>query len=100
MNEGPDLFGHTPAQSNLFGSGADRMAPPQHASSPDPENVRRRLKKLVETVRAADAMPWSERDARMWRTVVPNMTKWLPQDEGAEIREIFEREMRRLEACD
>lgn len=98
MSEGQDLFGHTPAQGNLFGDSADRMAPPQRAATLDPEPIRRRLRSLVETIRAAQAMPWSERDARMWRTVVPNMTKWLPQDEGAAIREVFDREMQRLEA--
>ena len=98
MSERPDLFGHTHAQGNLIGDGPDRMAPPQRASSPDPDTVRRRLKNLVETIQAAQAMPWSERDTRMWRTVVPNMTKWLPQEEGAEIRAIFDREMQRLEA--
>lgn len=98
MSEGSDLFGHTHAQGNLFGDGADRMAPPQRASSPDPDTVRLRLKNLVETVQAAQALPWSERDTLMWRTVVPNMTKWLPKEEAAEIREVFDREMQRLEA--
>ena len=98
MSEGPDLFGPTPAQGNLFGDGADRMIPPQRAAALDPEPIRRRLHNLVETIRTAQAMPWSERDARMWRTVVPNMIKWLPHDEGVAIREDFDREMQRLEA--
>lgn len=98
MSEGSDFGGHTSAQGNLFGDSADRMAPPQRAATLDPEPIRRRLRNLVETVRTAQAMPWSERDTRMWRTVVPNMTKWLPQDEGAAILEVFDREMQRLEA--
>lgn len=99
MSEGQGPLGHMNTQGNLFGDGADRMAPPQRATTPDPEPIRRRLHNLVETVRTAQAMPWSERDARMWRTVVPNMIKWLPQDEGTAIREDFDREMQRLEGA-
>lgn len=98
MTDGADLFGYTPAQGNLFGEGTDRMAPPQSSTTPDLEAIRRRLTDLVETIRTTKTMPWSERDARMWRTVVPNMTKWLPRDEAEAIRETFAREMRRLEA--
>lgn len=98
MTNGPDLFGYTPPQGNLFGEGLDRMAPPQRATTPDPQAIRRRLTDVIETIRGAKTMPWSERDARMWRTVVPNMTKWLPRDEADAIRETFAREMQRLEA--
>ena len=96
MTESPDLLGYTPAQGSLFGEEANRMDSPKRTTTPDPAFIRRRLQDLVETARAAQAMPWSERDARMWRTVVPNMTKWLPQDKAARIRETFEQEMRRL----
>jgi hypothetical protein len=98
MTKEPDPFGNMSAQGNLFGDGANRMAPPQRTTTPDPETIRLRLSKLVETVRAAEAMPWSERDARMWQIVLPNMTKWLPQKEAASFREAFDREMQRLES--
>jgi hypothetical protein len=84
------------AQGNLFGEGEDRMAPPERPATPDLDAIRRRLSNLLDLARSADTMPWSERDARMWRTVVPNMTVWLPADEGAEIRDAFALEMERL----
>jgi hypothetical protein len=68
-------------QGSLFGDG--RMTPPSRSSAPDPEH-----------------MPLSDRDARMWRTVVPNMTKWLPDEEAEAIRGAFDREMERLEAAE
>jgi hypothetical protein len=41
-------------------------------------------------------MPWSERDARMWQIVFPNMANWLPEDEAEQLRFEFAREMERL----
>jgi hypothetical protein len=43
-------------------------------------HLRRRLRAKA---RSAEKMPWSERDARMWQTVFPNMANWLPDDEAA-----------------
>lgn len=82
------------AQGSLFGEG--RMAPPARQSTPDPGAIRARLRRLLEMLRAADTMPLSERDARMWRTVVPNMTRWLPDEEAGAIRSAFASEMDRL----
>ncbi len=92
----PDLFGHAPAQRNLFGPGEDRLQPPVQRYLPDPEKVRRRLQTLLDKARAADRMPWPERDAQMWQIVFPNMANWLPDDEAAELRLEFAREMDRL----
>lgn len=41
-------------------------------------------------------MPWREREARMWRTVFPNMANWLPDEEACRLRAAFAREMERL----
>jgi len=43
-------------------------------------------------------MPWSERDARMWQTVFPNMANWLPQAEAEQLRFAFAQEIARLRA--
>ena len=99
MSGEADLFGHTPAQGSLFGHGGDRMQAPQRRTTPDPEAVRLRLTALVEKARSARRMPWSERDARMWQTVFPNMAKWLPEAEADQLRFEFEREMRRLQGA-
>ena len=96
MTDETDLFGKSPAQRSLFGPGEDRLQAPRQASAPDPEVVRLRLKSLLEKVRSAERMPWSERDARMWQTVFPNMAKWLPEDEANQLRFEFAQEMERL----
>lgn len=85
------------AQGSLFGEG--RMSPPTRAATPDPQSIRRRLDNLLGTLRAAEAMPFSDRGARMWVTVVPNMTKWLPEAEAEGVRAAFKREMERLGAA-
>jgi len=95
-DETSDLFGRSPAQGSLFGPGEDRLQAPQQSTTPDPEVVRFRLKALIEKVRSAEKMPWSERDARMWQTVFPNMAKWLPEDEANQLRFEFAQEMERL----
>ena len=82
------------AQASLFGDGG--MTPPQRASQVDPAVVRGRLNRLLGTLRAADTMPLSDQDARMWQTVVPNMSRWLPDPEAQNIRTAFAREMARL----
>jgi hypothetical protein len=96
MTDDTDLFGQRPAQGSLFGAGEDRIQAPRQNSLPDPESVRLRLKALLEKARSADKMPWSERDARMWQTVFPNMTKWLPENEAEQLRFEFAQEMERL----
>lgn len=96
MTDQNDLFGHSPAQANLFGSGEDRMQAPRQSSVPNPETVRLRLKSLLEVARSAEKMPWSERDARMWQTVFPNMAKWLPDVEADQLRLEFAQEIERL----
>jgi hypothetical protein len=98
MENETDLFGQRAAQGSLFGTGKDRMQAPVRSMTPDPETVRFRLRALVEKARGAQRMPWSERDARMWQIVFPNMAKWLPDEEADQLRFEFEREMRRLAA--
>jgi|SRR5665213_1705495 len=96
MTDETDLFGEGSAQGSLFGSGGDRIQAPRQNTLPDPEAVRLRLRSLLEKVRSADKMPWSERDARMWQTVFPNMAKWLPEDEADQLRFEFAQEIERL----
>lgn len=94
-----DLFGHTPDQGSLFGDASDRI--PDSASDtvsylPDPADIRRRLHAALETARAAATMPWEPRKARMWQTVFPQMTNWLPPEEADQLRFEFAREIERL----
>jgi len=96
MTDETDLFGRSPAQASLFGARQDRLQAPEQLSTPDPETIRLRLKTLLEKAKSAKAMPWSERDARMWQTVFPNMAKWLPEEEANQLRFEFAQEMERL----
>ncbi|RWH90679.1 MAG: hypothetical protein EOR51_10870 [Mesorhizobium sp.] len=96
MTNETDLFGNSPAQGSLFGSGDDRMQAPRHRTTPDPDTIRVRLKALIEKARSADRMPWSEQDVCMWQTVFPNMAKWLPDDEANQLRFEFAQEIERL----
>lgn len=96
MSDQIDLFGHRPAQGSLFGVGENRLQAPRQRVLPDPETVRRRLKSVIEKARSAEKMPWSEKDARMWQIVFPNMAKWLPDNEADQLRFEFAQEMERL----
>ncbi len=96
MTDETDLFGRSPAQGTLFGVGEDRLQAPKQSSQPDPEAIRLRLKALLDKAKAAEKMPWSEREARMWQTVFPNMAKWLPDNEAEQLRFEFAQEMLRL----
>jgi hypothetical protein len=49
--------------------------------------------------RAAKSLPWDPRRTLYWRTVFPQMTNWLPDEEAAQLRFEFETEIQRLEAA-
>lgn len=93
-----ELFGQAPGdqQQSLFGEGEDRLQAPAQSYAPDPERARRKLLALLERARAADVMPWSERDVRMWQTVFPQMANWLPKDEAEQLCFEFSQEIERL----
>jgi hypothetical protein len=84
-----DLFG-SDEQSDLFGNDG----PP--AYRPDPDKVRARLHKILAEARAAETLPWEPGRVSLYRTIVPQLTLWLPEDEGAQLRFEFEAEMERL----
>jgi len=94
-----DLFGNSDlnGQASLFGDTPDRMPHvPQPDITPDPNRVREKLHALLETAKAADTLPWPEKKARVWRIVFPQMANWLPEDEAAQLRFEFARELERL----
>lgn len=101
MTQPTDLFGNPtgPAQASLFGDGENRLQAPAQNFLPDPDTIRRRLNALLEKARGSTAMPWPERDARMWQTVFPNMANWLPDDEADQLRLAFTREIERLKTA-
>ena len=88
----PDFF-ETETQPDLFGA----VAAPCYR--PDPDKVRSRLHKILAEARAAQTFPWQPTRVSLYRTIFPQMTNWLPEDEGAQLRFEFEAEMERLKAA-
>lgn len=90
--DGPDLF-EADTQPDLFGA---ELAP---AYRPNPDKVRSRLHKILAEARAAQSLPWERTRVSLYRAIFPQMTLWLPEDEGAQLRFAFETELARLEAA-
>jgi hypothetical protein len=65
----------------------------------DPDKVRAKLRALVEEARAASRLPWDAEELRYHLTVVPQMSRWLPDEEAAQIRREFDAEIARLTAA-
>ena len=87
-----DLFG-AEDQPDLFGDS------PLPSYRPDPDKVRGRLYKILAEARAAQRLPWEPTRVSLYRRIFPQMTLFLPDDEGAQLRFEFETEQVRLEAA-
>jgi hypothetical protein len=72
-------------------------APPVYR--PDPERVRARLHAILAEARAASSLPWDSSRVRLYRTIFPQMTLSLPEDEAAQLRLEFEEQLVRLKAA-
>jgi hypothetical protein len=80
-------------QAGLFGA----EVPP--AYRPDLDKVRSRLHKILAEAQAAQKLPWEPTTVSLYRTIFPQMTQWLPDDEGAQLRCEFAAELARLKAA-
>jgi hypothetical protein len=89
----PDLF-QPDEQSDLAGENAPT---PEYRA--DPDSVRAELHKILAEARAAERLPWEPKTVLLYRTIFPQMTNWLPDEEGAQLRFAFETEIKRLEAA-
>ena len=89
----PDLF-QQGEQSGLFGEDSPT---PEYRRGPD--SVRAELYKILTEARAAQKLPWEPKTVLLYRTIFPQMTNWLPDEEGAQLRFEFETEIKRLEAA-
>lgn len=83
-------------QPDLFGSESAAEAAQYR---PDPEKVRARLRHILGEARGAEKFPWEPTRVSLYRTIVPQMTNWLPEDEATRWLAEFDAEMARLEAA-
>ncbi len=100
--KGRGMHGSNFTQPNLFGDAQPDLFGAEPVSSPvyrgDPDRVRGRLQAIVAEARAADVLPWDRNELRLYRTIVPQMVLWLPDDEAAQWQLDFEAELQRLAA--
>jgi hypothetical protein len=80
-------------QLDLFGGEAVAYA------GPDPEQMRAWLRGVLVEARAAEAAPWPPSKVRLYRLMFPQLSFWLPGDEGTQLRLEFEAELERLAAA-
>ena len=73
-----------------------RRRPKSYA--PSLATVRAEVNKVLENARIAREMPWTPKEVAFWKTVFPQMTNWLPEEEAAQLRSAFMEEICRLEA--
>jgi hypothetical protein len=83
-------------QFSLFGEGDDRLQAPAPKPVDHEARARAKLTRVLEQARAADRLPWDERNTRMWRTVFPQMARWLPAEEAERMKAEFFGELDRL----
>jgi hypothetical protein len=83
----------TEVQADLFGA----LDVP--AYRPDPEKVRARLHRILAEARGAKTLPWEPTTVSLYRTIFPQMSNFLPDEEGAQLRFEFETELKRFEAA-
>jgi hypothetical protein len=65
----------------------------------DPDRVRAHVLRLIAEARAAETLPWDADDVRLYKKIVPQMVRWLPEEEAAQLKFEFEAEMERLKAA-
>ncbi len=87
-----DFSGHD-EQDELFD---DQPTPVYRA---DPDQMRADLYGILAEARAAQKMPWDSARVTLYRAIFPQMTNWLPEEEGAQLRFEFETELARLQAA-
>jgi hypothetical protein len=74
------------AQLDMF---ADEM-PMQVSVTADPDRVRRKLDTLLSEAREAGSHGLPQARRRLMETVVPQMVRWLPEDEAQRVTKAFD----------
>ena len=68
-------------------------------AGPDADQMRAWLQGVLAEARAAETTPWPSSKVRLYRLIFPQLSFWLPEDEGAQLRLEFETELERLAAA-
>jgi hypothetical protein len=91
----------SPRQGDLFG--ADKIDDSEERETPTfypyPDEVRAELQQILAEMRAAETMPWDAQRVALYRTIFPQMTGCLPDEEAAQLRFAFMSELERLKAA-
>jgi hypothetical protein len=82
-------------QGSLF---EDAAAPVSYR--PDPDKVRAKILRVISEAKSASSFPWDHAKQKFYRTVIPQMSLWLPEDEAAQLRFEFDQELKRLELAE
>jgi hypothetical protein len=89
----PDLFGHTPAQADLFG----QEPAPVIRKQVDPDKIRLWLQSMLADLNGVEnGSPWPHETLRLNRVIFPQMSNWLPAHEREQLCFAFESELKRL----
>jgi hypothetical protein len=90
----PDLF-DTYRQDEMF----EQSSRPAHRPTvPSAEFVRAKMLDLIDQLKQAETLPWNERNTTINEIIFPQMSKWLPQDEAADLVAEFSWQLARLKA--
>lgn len=94
MQSMDDLF---PIRQGQYGLDlGDTCAPKSY--EPDRQEVRQELNDILAAAKAAlNHAPWDEPTFKYHKTVFPQMAKWLPDDEAAQLVMAFRQEIARIE---
>jgi hypothetical protein len=89
---------------NPFPSGAKQLGfdlgdkAPFRSYAPDLAEIRQDLEAILDAARGVTPeTPWDERTYRYNKVVFPQMTRWLPDDEAAQLCLAFDCEIARIE---
>ena len=78
------------SQPDMFGSG------PPAVYRPNTDKVRARLHKILAEARSCQTLTWEPSTVSLYQTIFPQMSLFLPEEEGAQLRLAFEAELERL----
>jgi hypothetical protein len=73
--------------------------PKPYVFTPGLEKIRAELHEVIGKARASSSAPWDAKQFGCWRTVLPQMSRWLPDEERERICREFQAEVARLSAA-